>query len=159
MTILKAALFIALLFVTSMAHAEVRLNFWQESRDEKTAEPLFGFLLAPAAMMAAMEADAKGDTKTAAALAEKLPADTWMYALLLRGDTSAYSKEKLVLAEPKPCGSLITLESGTVEVDRKKNTVRIALKVTQDGKVIDFVGNGTFPIARGPHPKDPKATH
>ncbi len=144
-----------MVLASTVARAEVRLNFWQESRDEKTAEPLFGFLLAPAAMMAVVEADAKGDDKKAAALAEKLPADTWMYGLLLSGEATSYAKEKIDLFEPKPCGSMITLESGTVEVDRKKRTVRVALKVTQDGKVIDFVGNGTFPIKAGPKIKTP----
>ncbi len=153
----KSLLLAVLLLATGLVRAEVRLNFWQESRDEKTGEALFGFLLAPTTMMAAMEADAKGDGETALKLGEKVQAaDAWMYGLLLRGEAPVYAAEKLLLFEPKPCGSLLALDSGTVEVDRKKRTVRVALKVTQDGKVIDFVGNGTFPIKAGPKVKAPK---
>lgn len=95
-----------------------------------------------------MEAKEKGDEKAADAFAEKLPSDSWMYALLLTGEEKIYRKDKIKLAEPKPCGDMLEVDSGTVEVDRKADTIRVALRVKQDGKLIDFIGNGKFSIRK-----------
>jgi hypothetical protein len=146
----RIGILLALLLTASFARADVRLFLWLESHDEKTGEKLSAFALAPPAVMKWVEAGAKGDIKTAKALEEKLPKDAWMYAIVLRGEATVYSKDMLDLFEPKPCGDSLRIQSGTVEVNRKADTVRIALKVEQDGKTIDFIGNGVYPIRKSP---------
>jgi hypothetical protein len=84
-------------------------------------------------------------------LGSKLPKDAWDYGVLLRGESKTYQKEEVTLFESSPCGDLPEVVSGMVEVDWKKQTVRIALKVVKEGKVVDFVGNGTYPIEKAPN--------
>ncbi len=107
-----------------------------------------GFFLAPKAVMNYVEADERGDAKAVKTLEARLPKNAWMYGLVLIGETQSYSKEKLMLFEPRPCGSELQIESGVVRVDHKAGIVHIALKVTQDGKIIDFIANGNFPIRK-----------
>jgi hypothetical protein len=144
---IRSALFLALV-VAAHAASDVTLFAWQESREEKTGEKQFGFFLAPVAVKKIFDADAKGDAKAVEALSAKLQKDAWMYALLLTGESKSYAKEKIALFEPRPCGSELALMSGAVEVDRKAGTVRVMLKVKQDEKLIDFVGNGTYRIQK-----------
>jgi hypothetical protein len=132
------------------ARADVRLFAWQESREEKTDEKQFGFCLAPSAVMKFMEADGKGDRKTAESLAAGLRKDAWAYVLKLTGELGVYSKERVVLCESGPCGSMIEIESGSVDVDWNAKTVRVGLKVVLDGKPVDFRGNGTYRIRKKP---------
>jgi hypothetical protein len=146
-TMKRIALFLALA-VAAHAASNVAMFGWQESRDEKSGERKFGFFVATAAVRKVFEATANGNTSEAQALSAKLPKDAWMYALLLTGEAKSYAKEKITLFEPKPCGSILELVSGTVDVDRKTGTVRVALKVRQDDKLIDFVGNGAYRIAK-----------
>jgi|ERR1035437_1791418 hypothetical protein len=144
----KSAVIFALLFVVAHASAEVRLFGWQESQDEKTGEKPYGFFLAPKAVMEAMEADAKGDAKAAKALVGKSQEELWDDGILLGGEATIYQRESLTLFEPSPCGSMLEVTSGSVEVDRKTGTMRVTLKVTQDGKLGDFRGNGTYAIRK-----------
>ena len=148
---MKRLALILLLAVTVHAATDIRLFFWQESRDAKTGEKLFGFFLAPEAVQKIFEADAKGHAKTVEALVAKLPKDAWNYGLLLTGESKTYKKEKITLFEPSPCGSELALFSGSVDVDRKAGTVHVALKVTQGGTVIDFVGNGVYQFKKAPN--------
>ena len=124
---------------------------WGESRDETTGESLIVFALAPEEVMRWAQADAAGDVAAAKALERELPKEPWIYALGLRGKAKVYRKGTIELFEPRPCGSSLQLDSGLVEVDRKKGTVHIALKVAQDGKIIDFVGNGDYPLEKKPN--------
>ena len=146
----RTSILVGLLLVALNVRADVRLFLWQEARDEKNGEKLSAFYLAPTVVMTWMEAMARGDSKLAESIEKKLPKDAWMYGLALHGEGQAFTKIKLSLFEPKPCGSLIQIESGSVELDRKTGTVRVALKVRQDGRLIDFIGNGDFPIRRDP---------
>ncbi|MBS0663967.1 MAG: hypothetical protein JSR48_11940 [Verrucomicrobia bacterium] len=126
------------------AGSDVALFGWQESRDEKTEERLYGFYLAPPAARKVFEADARGDARTVQALSAKLPKDAWMYGLMLRGELKSYRKEKITLFEPGPCGSILKLVAGSIEVDWKAGSLRVSLEVDQEGKRSDFVGNGYY---------------
>jgi hypothetical protein len=100
-----------------------------------------------------LEAGARHDEKAAEKIAAKVPKDAWDYILALNGEATRYSKEKITLAVPGPCGEILKIASGTVEVDRKKNTVSIDLKVEDEGRVVAFKGNGVFPIQKEPNPQ------
>jgi hypothetical protein len=149
---MKTPLILSLFLVASVYGADVHAFGWQESRDEKTGEKHFGFFVAAPKLVRDMfVAEAKGDSKAASAIGARLPKDAWDYALLLTGESTSYSKEKVAMVVPSPCGDVIKIVSGTVEVDRKKNAVRIALQVVQDGKTVDFVGNGSFTLEKLPN--------
>ncbi|MEY2879035.1 MAG: hypothetical protein RLZZ15_1415 [Verrucomicrobiota bacterium] len=144
----NTALLLALSLLTTAVGADVRLFLWQEVRDEKSGEIQSGFFVAPQAVKEMAEAEARGDAKRAKMLGEKLPKTSWMYGIVLKGVATIYSSDTLFLFEPMPCGSELKVASGTVELDRPKGTMRVALKVTQDGNPIDFIGNGTYPIPK-----------
>jgi len=148
---MKRIALLLILTLTACAATDVCLFHWQEARDKKSGEKLFGFFLAPEAVRRVLEAEAKGDAKAAETLARGLPEGAWNYGLVLKGELNAYSKESIALFEPSPCGSLLTLFSGSVDVDRQAGIVRVALKVTQDGKIIDFVGNGVYHFKMEPN--------
>lgn len=145
---MKFSVLLLSLVVAAKAASGVTLFSWQESRDKNTGEKRIGFFLAPEPVRKVFEADAKGDTGKVQAQSAKLPKDAWIYGLMLTGEAKTYSKEKIALFEPSPCGSPLELDSGSIEMDRKSGTVRVALKVKQDGKVIIFVGNGLYPIKK-----------
>lgn len=146
----RLALLLALV-ATGYAASDIRVFRWQELRNAKSGEKQLGFFIAPRAVQAILEADARGDQKRVEALGAKLPEDAWNYGVLLSGESKIYQKEKITLFEPSPCGDLPEIASGTVEVDWKKRTVCIALKVMLEGKVVDFVGNGIYPIKKEPN--------
>ena len=125
---------------------DFRMFWWQESLDEKTGEKLSACYLAPEAVKAVYEAFAKGDETKAKDLADKLPPDARSYILAVKGEAKTYPKEKIVLAEGTICGDVFKLDSGNVEVDRKASTVRVALKIIRDGKLVDFPGNGVYDL-------------
>jgi hypothetical protein len=141
----------------ALAASDVRAFWWQEARDKKTGEPYAAFYLAPASVQVFYEALANNDDKTAEAIAAKLPKDAWSYVLLLDRDSATYSKEKITLREGTICGDFPDLVSGTIVVDRKSSIVRIALKVSREGKVADFEGNGVHKWTKAPN-KAPEPT-
>ncbi len=125
-TMKKLAIIFSLLLVTIPARAEVRLFGWQESQDEKTGEKLSGFFVAPKVVMEAIEADAKDEAvRGIRMIASRPPAEIWNYGIVLKGDALTYPKERLALFEPSPCGSMLEVVSGSVDVDRKAGTVRV----------------------------------
>lgn len=144
---------LTLLLVTeACAASDVRVFRWQEWRDEKTKEKRFAFFLAPYAVEILLEAEARNDQKTVEMLAAKLPKDTWNYGVILNGESTSYSKEQIVLFEPFPCGSLPEIVSGTIDVDWRKHTIRVALKVIVNKSSLNFVGNGVYIFERtGPN--------
>lgn len=73
------------------------------------------------------------------------------------GEEATFLKDKLALFEPSPCGSALQIDPGSVEFDRKKGIVPVAFKVIQDGKLIDFRGNGVYQITMTPN-HSPKPT-
>lgn len=129
---------------SARAASDVVLFGWQESRDEKNQERLYGFFLAPPAVKKVFDADVLGDSKTVQALSAKLPTDAWIYGLMLRGKSKSYPKERVTLFEPSPCGSLIKLLSGSIEVDWRSGALSVSLEVEQEGKRVAFVGNGLY---------------
>lgn len=148
---------LALIFVIALAvsaRAEVLLVNWDESPDEKTGEKRVRFFLSPNWVVEYWKADERGDIKAAiAALKGRKVEEIWSYAILLHGEASRYQKENLRLLEPSPCGGPLELISGSVEVDRKSGVVRVALKVKQEGKLGDFIGNGVYRIPNQPNPE------
>ena len=120
------------------------LKAGEKHQIEKTGEKLSGFFIAPLDVKAFYEAIAAGDEKKAEALASKLPKDAWSFILLLRGEELTFSKARIIMREGTICGDYPELSAGSVTVDRKSSTVRIALKVSRDGKLSDFVGNGEY---------------
>ena len=149
---MKRLMLFLLLTFSSQAASDIRVFWWQESKDEKTGENLSGFFIAPLAVKAFYEAMAAGDEKKAEALASKLSKDAWSFVLLLRGEETTFSKARIIMREGTICGDYPELSDGSVTVDRKSSTVRITLKVSRDGKLSDFVGNGEYVWTKKPAP-------
>ena len=139
--------FLLLVLVSNAVASDLRAFMWQESRDEKTRERQYGFFVASEAAKEAVEAEARGNGGQAAKLAAKLPADTWMYGILLHGDAKAYPKEKISIVRGH---DLVEISSGHVIVDLKKRSIEIDLSVVTEGKSAPFLGNGTFEFTERP---------
>ncbi|MDP3069013.1 MAG: hypothetical protein Q8N18_01935 [Opitutaceae bacterium] len=126
--------------------SDIRAFLWQESRDEKTREPQYGFFVASEAVKEVMEADAAGDSKKVERLSQKVPPDAWLFAVMLKGEAKQYSKEKISIARIDGHESVVIV-SGTIEAERAKRVVKIDLKIKSDGKTVSFPGNGTYTVS------------
>ncbi|MFO1451365.1 MAG: hypothetical protein U1F61_24610 [Opitutaceae bacterium] len=132
--------------LTAQAAETFRVFWWQDSRDEKTGEKLSAFYLAPEIVMQVFQADAQGDTKTVEALAPKIPENAKLYIVLLKGESKSYSKDSIRLFDGPKCGTEHQIDSGGIKVDPKTGTVSVSLKLTDNGQVAAFEGNGRFEI-------------
>ena len=133
---------------TSPRHAKAELSTfkWTETDSKLAGGKVIEFFVSSRSVMAYMEAGARGDTATVKKLDATLPEDSWIYGVSLAGDATTYAKDKIHVFGVGPCGDPITIDSGTVQIDRNKKTVRIALKILIGGKVTDFKANGLYSI-------------
>ncbi len=146
-------LIIVLAFLTSscttnLGHAKAELSTfkWTETDTKPSGGKVIEFFVSSRSVMAYMEATDRGDTATVKKLDAKLPEDSWIYGVSLAGEATTYPKDKIHVFGVGPCGDPITLNSGNVEIDRNKNTVRIALKILTGDKATDFKANGLYSI-------------
>jgi hypothetical protein len=144
------ALLIFMLTIPVAAASEPILFGWRESLDPATNEKRYIFYLVPDdATKEVVEAAERGDEKTATTLSAKLPRDSWIKCVALMGELNSYPAEKIGIIIPAPCADFENPISGSIEVDWKSRSLRIALKVkSEDGKPIDFIGNGSYRIIK-----------
>lgn len=140
-------LLIIIALTTSAVASDLRAFMWQESRDEKTKEARLGFFIASEATKEVFEAEARGDSDRAKKLAQKLPADAWIYGILLHGEAATYSKSKISIMRGH---DLVEVQEGQISLDSKTRTVLVALTVIEDGKSVTFRGNGKFVVSALP---------
>ena len=148
--LLRTFIFLALA-ISARAATDVSVFRWVERDDEKRGAKTISFFVAPTAVKELFDADARGDQKAVEALGAKLPRDAWDCVVQLEGTAKTYAKDKVTLMYLSPPKTIVAIDSGVVEVDRAKKTVRIALKIVLESRVVDFIGNGVYALPEQPN--------
>ncbi len=80
----------------------------------------------------------------------------WTYLITLKSvDLEKYDKSYITIVDPaafkrKERESMyMKIENGEISVDYKKNEILVTLRVWKNDVVVDFEGNGRYPIERG----------
>lgn len=147
---LARTILLLILAISARAATDVTVFHWHERHDEKQGGKVTAFFVGPTAVKEVFDAQARRDEKAVQELGARLPKDAWDCIVELRGEARTYLKDKITLAYMSPPKTIVEIVSGSVAVDRAKKTLRIALKIVLEGKVVDFAGNGVYPIPPPP---------
>ena len=130
---LRLTLILVLLTAPEL-HAGIELNFWHSYTNRFTNEPGYSFHIIDYK---------RGLFFSHGGLTTR--SEKWSYSLQLAGVGPVYSSQQIKVATIYPHES-VTVDSGSVSIDPKQKTVTIGLRITDNGKIMDFVGNGTHRI-------------
>jgi hypothetical protein len=143
----KCILALGLLFAIACHGADGKLFKWEEGKDPETGEKMITFGLSSIDLTRFIEADQRGDSKASDKISSTFPKDLLFIIARLMGDLEIYPSDRVALASMNGDG-IIDVSSGFVRINKKKNTVTIALKVLNRGVPQDFMWNGEYPIKR-----------
>lgn len=132
------------LFATVCFAGEIHQFGWQEGRSKETGEKEFYFGLSNHDLTPLVDANER-DYKAVQKLEKGLPADTFMFVVMLKGEHDLYQSDRISLAAMNG-HEIVEIRSGFVKVDRKKDILTISLKTGSVGEGRDFIGNGVYPI-------------
>ena len=138
----KVSCFALVLALASTMIACIHVRLWSIGNNSRTGEPQISCFLEKT-KLGGFNIHTLGFTQI-----------VWMYSLTLKGAPDTYGPKEISVSNlslqdfRSGQSSHLAIDSGSVRLDRSKNKIIIALKVTVDGKIGDFVGNGEYEIPR-----------